>query len=109
MMKRLPRDTAVADIFFLSGNRLGREFVQLQSRRSVKIRHTFQDDGVRSRRQKRAFFQGDARIKGTTVHSFKGWEAHRLIVCVESIKRASDRQFSTQRLLGCWMTNLAAA
>ena len=91
MMKRLPRDTAVADIFFLSGNRLGREFVQLRSRRSVKIRHTFQDDGVRSRRQKRAFFQGDARIKGTTVHSFKGWEAHRLIVCVESIKRASDR------------------
>ena len=88
MMKRLRKDTAIPDITFLSGKKLGRQFVQMQN---VDVLHTFDEDEAHSRRQKRAFFQGDARIKATTVHSFKGWEARHLVVLVTSIDRAEDK------------------
>ena len=90
MMTRLRTDTAVADITFLSGKKLGRKFVDRQSRKGVKVRHTLHPDQRTSRRQKRAFFLGDARIKATTIHSFKGWEARHLILCVESLSRPED-------------------
>lgn len=92
MMLRLRRDTAIADITFLAEtNGFGREFVARLSRKGVKVRHTFDRDKRAARRQKRAFFQGDARIKATTIHSFKGWEARHLILYVESVQRPEDR------------------
>lgn len=90
MAERLRVDTAVADIIFLSGKELGRQFVDAQREKGIRMRHTFDDDAGRSRRQKRAFFQGDASIKATTVHSFKGWEARQLIVCVRSIEQGGE-------------------
>ena len=103
MTRRLRCDTAVADITFLSGKTLGRSFVQMQDEKGIRSLHTFDNDAARSRRQKRAFFQGGARIKATTVHSFKGWEARHLIVCVESIEHAGDKAVlytALTRLLG---------
>ena len=92
MMKRLRTDTAVADITFLSGTTgFGRRFARRLSREGIKVRHTFHRDGRTSRRQKRAFFQGDARIKATTIHCFKGWEARHLVLYVESVKRPEER------------------
>ncbi len=92
MMKRPRPDTATADITFLTAsNSLGHEFVERQSHNYIKVLHTFDQDSSSSRRQKRAFFQGDARIKATTPHSFKGWEARHLILCVESVKHATDK------------------
>ena len=44
-----------------------------------------------SRRKKLAFFLGDARIKATTLHSFKGWEGRHLILYVSRIESAEDR------------------
>lgn len=55
----------------------------------VHVLHTF--DKQNSRRQKRAFFQGAAQIKATTLHSFKGWEARHLVVFVGRVERAEDR------------------
>ena len=93
MMKRLRPDTALTDITFLSGKKMGRGLVQMleDDDKRLNVLHTFDDDPSRSRRQKRAFFQGDARIKATTVHSFKGWEARHLIVCVKSIEYPEDK------------------
>ena len=92
MMSQPRTDTAMADITFLSGKKVGRSFVEMQCKcRSLRLLHTFHEDTAQSRRQKRAFFQGNARIKATTVHSFKGWEARHLIVFVASIERAEDR------------------
>ena len=92
MMKRLPDNVAVSDIVFLSARKsLGMEFVQMLNEKGIQVVHTYDDDDMISRRQKRAFFQGDARIKATTVHSFKGWEARTLIVCVESIQYAEEK------------------
>lgn len=92
MMQRLRKNTAIPDITILSGNKkLGRELVRMQEEKNIKVLHTFQKDNKDSRRQKLAFFQGDARIKGTTVHSFKGLEARHLVVLVTSIDRAEER------------------
>lgn len=91
MMQRLHADTATADITFLSGVDLGRRFVERQSRKNIKVRHTFHPDRRTSSRQKRAFFQGDARIKATTIHSFKGWEARHLVLYVKSVKLPEER------------------
>ena len=75
MMTRLRRDTATPDIIFLSDSAaFGRKFVERQVGRNVHMRHTFAEDQRESRRQKRAFFKGDAGIKATTPHSFKGWK-----------------------------------
>jgi len=35
-----------------------------------------------------AFFQGDARVKLTTLHSFKGWETRALVVQISTAKSA---------------------
>lgn len=91
MMQRLRADTAVPDIVVLSGTELGRRLVELLEKKGVHVLHTFDEDEQISRRQKRAFFQGAARIKATTLHSFKGWEARHLLLCVESVERAEDR------------------
>ena len=44
-----------------------------------------------SRRKKLAFFLGDAKIKATTLHSFKGWEGMHLVLYVSRIASAEDR------------------
>jgi len=45
-----------------------------------------------SRRKKLAFFQGDGRVKLTTLHSFKGWESKALVVQIS--KANSDSSMS---------------
>jgi hypothetical protein len=91
MMQRLRPDTAVPDITVLAGAELGRKLTDRLREEGVDVLHTYDKDKHVSRRQKRAFFQGDARIKATTLHSFKGWEARHLVVFVESAERAEDR------------------
>ncbi|MBF0586720.1 NERD domain-containing protein [Prosthecochloris sp. N3] len=91
MMQRLRTDTGVPDITVLSGTELGRSLTDLLTHKGVHVLHTFDKDKQISRRQKRAFFQGAARIKATTLHSFKGWEARHLVLFVGSVERAEDR------------------
>jgi hypothetical protein len=91
MMQRLRTDTAVPDITVLSGTDLGRSLTELLASKGVHVLHTFDKDKQNSRRQKRAFFQGVARIKATTLHSFKGWEARHLVLFIGSVERAEDR------------------
>ena len=90
-MVRLRVDTAIPDITFLSGSAVGRELVEDYGRKSVRVLNTFDHRGQEQRRQKLAFFRGDARVKATTLHSFKGWEARHLVLYVENIDRARDR------------------
>ena len=90
-MVRLRVDTAIPDITFLSGSTVGRELVEEYGRKSVRVLNTFDRQGEEQRRQKLAFFQGDSKVKATTPHSFKGWEARHLVLYVEGIDRARDR------------------
>lgn len=92
MMKALPPNTAVADITFICSSRdLGRSVVGRLEDKHIRIRHTFSEDDRASRRQKRALFQGDARVKATTIHSYKGWEGKLLVVFIESVDSPRDK------------------
>ncbi len=116
-MQNLRDDTAISDIVFLSqDNNIGVAFVGeckqhmmddliLQSTREPVL-HTFvkedeegeefsqEDKTFRkyedARRRKLAFFLDDARMKATTLHSFKGWEGRHLVLYVSRISSAED-------------------
>ena len=107
-MKSLRDDTAIPDIIFLTPiNDTGLVFVEKCEQKGVHVLDTFgQEDqkldpfgqGDRnlgryenSRRKKLAFFLGNAKIKATTLHSFKGWEGRHLILHVSRIESAKDR------------------
>jgi len=65
---------------------IGLELVRLLRDKSIRVLRTLgleqtqkekDEDG---RRRKLAFFRGDARVKVTTIQSFKGWENRALVV-----------------------------
>ncbi len=67
---------------------IGLAVVKLLNEKRINSIHTFGCGGNKneidkdSRRKKLAFFQGDGRVKLTTLHSFKGWETKALIVLI---------------------------
>ena len=87
-MQRLRDDTANPDVIFLAQNNdIGCAFVEKCEQKNIHVLHTFgQDDEddasgeygrdfrkhEDSRRKKLAFYQGVAKVKATTLHSFKG-------------------------------------
>lgn len=77
---------AVADITVIVDSiPTGKEIAdRLKDKHAIKSIDTFRRDESQpyeERRKKLVFFMGDARIKITTIHSFKGWES-RLIVLI---------------------------
>jgi hypothetical protein len=84
-----PTQIAFSDVTMIVGsNRLGLNCVRLLQEK-VRVAHTFGETRRQRRHRKRAFFMGDGRIKATTIHSFKGWEARCLVV---HIGRAKDQK-----------------
>lgn len=78
-----PELLAIPDITFLAGNqKFGREVVGKIGMKGIKTVHTFGNDSRESRRMKMGFYMGDARIKATTLHSFKGWESRALVLYI---------------------------
>lgn len=85
---------AVSDLVcIVDKESIGKEIVYQLRQKKIRTIHTFGDsDGKRereeeSRRKKQAFYKGDARVKVTTIQSFKGWESKALVV---QISNASD-------------------
>lgn len=72
---------------------IGLEIVQLLEDKRIQVLHTFgigptqSEKEANGRRRKLGFFRGDARVKVTTIQSFKGWESRALVV---QISKASD-------------------
>jgi hypothetical protein len=72
---------AFADVVFLCDRKeVGRSVVGLLSGLGISVIHTYAVDGAEERRQKMFFFKGDAKVKATTIHSFKGWEGRHLVL-----------------------------
>lgn len=69
---------------------LGLAFVQRLELLGIRVNHVFTEDQD-DKRQKYAFWMGDARLKACTVHSFKGWEA-RHVVAVLDLPGALSRE-----------------
>lgn len=90
MLKRLTTSTSVSDIVILAPTQqIGTAVVAAidNPMYNIKMHHTFDSDKRVARKKKLAFFKGDARVKATTLHSFKGWETPHLIVVVDTIDR----------------------
>ena len=105
---------ANADITLLvSTMNAGAAVVSCLATDRVKAVDTF---GADHRRKKMGFFMGDARIKATTLHSFKGWESRLLVLYVTDAAHAESLALgyagqtrlkrSTQ---GSWLTVVCAA
>ena len=67
-------------VFLASSEKVGLAVVKELEHRSIKVRHTFNASNPNARGMKRAFFKGDARVKATTIHSFKGWESRAVVL-----------------------------
>lgn len=85
MMKlaRPNRGISNADITFLSSSHdIGRQVVDQLDREpwGISSAHTFAESRAEQNRRKMAFFLGRPRVKATTLHSFKGWEARMLVL-----------------------------
>ncbi len=66
---------------------------KLNSDYQIRCIDTFDRDKTQnsqSRRKKIGFFMGDARVKLTTIHSFKGWESRLLVLVMTKAKRQKD-------------------
>lgn len=86
MMRKTGNGRANSDITFLANDiDLGKEVVSELATYNVNAAHTFERDKREQNRLKMAFYLGDARIKATTFHSFKGWETPLIVM---HIKRA---------------------
>ena len=80
-------NNANADITFLAPNvTVGRSVVEALDKLQIKSVATFSDDIQERRREKVGFYMGDARIKATTLHSFKGWETSLLVMHIDDSK-----------------------
>lgn len=78
--------------------------------------NTFSQDQKESRRRKMGFYMGDARVKATTLHSFKGWEARLLVVYVTEVAHAESLALVYAGLTrlkrsreGSWLTVVCSA
>lgn len=105
---------ANADITVLTSDmRSGEKIVARLEESKIRSINTFGPD---HKRKKVGFFQGDARIKATTLHSFKGWEARLLIVYIPRVtdKKALALIYTGLTRLkrdqkGSWLTVVCAA
>ncbi len=76
---------ANADITFLASDvTTGSNVVADLRELEIASVATFAPDKQERRRQKMAFYMGDARVKATTLHSFKGWEAPLLVIHIDA-------------------------
>lgn len=85
---------AVAELVcIVDKDETGLEVVRLLRDKNFKVLHTFgigataEEKDRDGRSKKRGFFKGDARVKVTTIQSFKGWEGRALVV---QISKASN-------------------
>jgi len=75
--------SAFTDITFLCDSKnIGSLVVKLLNDKKINVINTYHPDDQECRRQKVGFYMGDARIKATTLHSFKGWESKALVLYV---------------------------
>ncbi|SEJ92858.1 UvrD-like helicase C-terminal domain-containing protein [Deinococcus reticulitermitis] len=82
-----PTDIAV----LLPDHRMGLAFVEALEPLGISVNHVFTDDQD-DKRQKYAFWMGDARLKACTVHSFKGWEARHVVAVLDTPGHLSREQ-----------------
>lgn len=114
---------AYADLTCIVENELvGLEVVNILKAKGVEAIHTFGKGDTPlekyydSRRKKQAFYRGDARVKVTTLHSFKGWESKVLVVHIGQATSLSSLALAYAGItrlkrddFGCYLTVVCEA
>ena len=98
LQSNLPQDSGYSDIVcLLPVHSNGFQFVKaIEESLDIQVSHTFSEADDNDRRQKesrplkRAFWGGSGKIKATTIHSFKGWEARHLLIYIDDIRRSKE-------------------
>ena len=88
----LPREEPL--VFLCQSTEAGQAVVQRLEAMHLSCQHTFGADEAERRQQKMSFSAspgGPARVRATTVYSFKGWEASRLVLAIGRFGSARDR------------------
>lgn len=90
-----PLPVSWADITLLVGShRFGLRCVEALNARRIQVNHVFGKDHASRKERKLGFWMGDARLKGVTVHSFKGWESRAMVVFIGRWK-AQDHGYAS--------------
>jgi superfamily I DNA/RNA helicase len=90
-MTHLRPDAAASDLTILCGRQTGFSLKEALRRDRINVLNTFDHESAEEQRKKRAFFQGHAAVKSTTLHSFKGWEARHLVLLIDRFDSSEDR------------------
>lgn len=61
---------------------MGVELVEFFTEQQVDVDHVFVVDGKRDWRNKKTFISGNGRLRISTIHKFKGWEANNVIMLI---------------------------
>jgi hypothetical protein len=101
---------------------VGLEVAQLLGDRNISVLHTFgvgqtkDEKDKDGRRRKLAFFKGDARVKITTIQSFKGWESRALVVQISEASSPTGLALAYAAITrlkqddrGCFLTVICSA
>lgn len=114
---------SVADLVcIVDKESIGREIVSQLRARKIRVLDTFgESDNKRereeeSRRKKQWFYKGDARVKITTIQSFKGWESKALVVQISDASNEKSLSLTYTAITrlkrddrGCYMTIVCSA
>lgn len=70
-------------VILLPDKYVGKDCVDYFEKRKVGVNHVFEDEEESTyHKHKRAFWNGDGRLKMSTIHSFKGWESLNVIIYI---------------------------
>lgn len=114
---------AIADLVcIVDRESIGRDVVKKLRDMRIKTIHTFGDGDTPeqiefdSRRKKLAFYKGDARVKVTTIHSFKGWESRSIVLQISNASSKKDLALAYAGMTrlkrddrGCYLTVVCSA
>ena len=89
------KDRAFTDLTFITDNeKVGIKVIKkLKEQHGIETVHTFKLDGDKrysQKKRKMSFWKGTPKVKATTIHSFKGWEARLLIININHAKSIKD-------------------
>lgn len=74
----------------VQNHKLGLECVEMIEEEGIKVVHTFGRNHQEQKLKKRSFFMGDARVKASTIHSFKGWESSVIFLVIDKVSSKED-------------------
>lgn len=86
-----PDTVSYSDIVLLTqDHRSGLRCVELLEQKGINVAHVFGKTHQEKKPRKLGFYMGDAKVKATTIHSFKGWESSSMVIEIKQVESQED-------------------